>query len=330
MKVFCLTLLAITFSSLQTTPVSKHFHLTKLAPGIWAAIHNDNYGRAICNAGIIDLGDKTVIFDPFMTPEAAKDLKKVAKQLTSDDRLVVINSHFHNDHIRGNQVFSPEASIISTEWTRNKMVFSEPDEQQWEKTNAGPLAAAEREKLKTVTGREKEETILWLAYYEGILKSLPELKLTLPDITFSDSLWIHGKDRSIKLIEYKNGHTPSDIVLFLPEDRIAFMGDLFFVQRHPWLGDGDPEEWKKILQHLMTSPVDRFVPGHGPISGKEELQPLHDYITDVQSVVNEGFKTGLPDSVILKAQVPDKYSEWWFGRFYFYNVRSLVRRARKG
>jgi len=330
MKAPCLLVLAIALLSPQNAPVSKHFRLTKMAPGIWAAIHNDDYGRAICNAGIIDLGDKTIIFDPFMTPEAAKDLKKLAKQLTGDDRLLVVNSHFHNDHIRGNQVFAAEASIISTQWTRNKMVFSEPDEQQWEKENAGQLAAAERKKLKTVTGREKEETILWLAYYEGILKSLPELKLTLPDITFSDSLWIHGKDRSIRLIEFKNGHTPSDIGLFIPQDRIAFMGDLFFVQRHPWLGDGDPEEWKKILDYLLTTPIDTFVPGHGPIGGKKELQPLRDYISDVQTVVNEGFKTGLPDSVILKAHVPEKYSEWWFGRFYSYNVRSLVRRARKG
>ena len=131
-KYFILSLAAV-ISFMPTPPASKHFKLEQLAPGVWAAIQNDNYGHAICNAGIIDLGDKTVVFDPFMTPEAARDLKKVAVELTGRDVTLVINSHYHNDHIRGNQVFVPQANIISTEWTRNKMVPSEKEEQEWEK-----------------------------------------------------------------------------------------------------------------------------------------------------------------------------------------------------
>ena len=50
---------------------SGNFTIEELAPNVWVAIHNDNFGKAICNAGIIDLGNKTVIFDPFMTPSAA-------------------------------------------------------------------------------------------------------------------------------------------------------------------------------------------------------------------------------------------------------------------
>ena len=171
---------------------------------------------------------------------------------------------------------------------------------------------------------------MWIAYYEAIAESLPELRLTLPDITFSDSLWIHGKNRSLKLVEYKNGHTASDVVLIIPKARIAFMGDLFFVDRHPWLGDGDPQQWYQILQHFKESKdIDRFVPGHGPITGKNEFQILQDYIKDVHTMVQQGFNERLPDSVILKAQVPEKYADWWFGRFYFYDVRSLCRQMRK-
>jgi hypothetical protein len=63
-------------------PRSKHFKLEELAPGVWAAIHNDKYGHAICNAGIVDLGNNTVVLDPFITTEAARDLKKAAEHLT--------------------------------------------------------------------------------------------------------------------------------------------------------------------------------------------------------------------------------------------------------
>ena len=63
-------------------PSSPHFKIHQLAPGVWAAINNNLGGHAICNAGIIDLGNKTVVFDPFMNLDAAADLKKAAIQLT--------------------------------------------------------------------------------------------------------------------------------------------------------------------------------------------------------------------------------------------------------
>src|SRR5882724_3560786 len=190
MRKYLLIGLASAISFMPPPPVSKHFNLKQLAPGIWAAIQNDNYGHAICNAGIVDLGDKTVVFDPFMTPEAARDLKETAEYLTGRKVTLVIDSHYHNDHIRGNQVFVPGANIISTEWTRNIMAASEKEEQEWEKKNAAGRALAEKEKLKKAADSEKQDLIMWIGYYEGINKSLPELKITVPDIAFSDSLWI--------------------------------------------------------------------------------------------------------------------------------------------
>ena len=80
---------------------SENFTVQQLAPGVWAAIHNDQYGKAICNAGIVDLGDKTLVFDPFMTPQAAKELRLLAEELTNRPVTMVVNSHYHNDHIRG-------------------------------------------------------------------------------------------------------------------------------------------------------------------------------------------------------------------------------------
>src|SRR5262245_11988679 len=110
---------AIGFHEPQTA--AKHFSLQQLAPGVWAAIQNDKGGHAISNAGIIDLGNKTLVFDAFMNPDAATELKQTAEQLTKHPVSFVINSHYHDDHIRGNQVFVPGASIISTEWTKDEM-----------------------------------------------------------------------------------------------------------------------------------------------------------------------------------------------------------------
>ena len=53
-------------------PASPHFHLRKLSKGVYAAIAEKG-GAAICNAGIVDMGEGALVFDPFMAPEAAAD-----------------------------------------------------------------------------------------------------------------------------------------------------------------------------------------------------------------------------------------------------------------
>ena len=102
-------------------PDSKHFRLQQLADGVYAAIHIDG-GAAIGNAGIVDLGDRTLIFDSFFTPQAAEDLRTAAEALTGRPVNAVTNSHYHNEHIWGNQVFSSDTDIMSTVETHRLII----------------------------------------------------------------------------------------------------------------------------------------------------------------------------------------------------------------
>ena len=322
----CLLIILLFGFSFPPPKTSKHFTIHKLSEGVWAAINNDNYGHAICNAGIIDLGDKTVIFDPLMNIDAAADLKIIAKELTNREASLIINSHYHNDHIRGNQLFL-SASIISTSWTRKEMAISEPEELAWEKANAVKYAEMNRQKLKTATGKEKEELPLWIGYYEGMVINDPLIKTTLPNITFNDSLWIYGTKRNILLIEYKNGHTASDAVMILPKEGIAFMGDLLFEKRHPYLADGDPDSLKKHLDKIYAdTSLHQFVPGHGNISDRSVIKEMSQYITDVKQLVIDGIKKQLPDSIIKKSAVPLAYADWKYAQFFKYNLGFLLQK----
>jgi len=309
---------------------SKNFTLQQLAPGVWAAIQNDKGGHAISNAGIIDLGNKTLVFDAFMNPDAAGELKQTAEQLTKHPIAFVINSHYHDDHIRGNQVFVPSAAIISTEWTKNEMQKAEAEEQEWLRKNIGKSLEKAKQQLKTATGNQKEEAEMWLGYYEGTSRSLPILKTTLSDITFKDSLWIHGSKRSVLLIECKNCHTASDVVMILPQERIAFMGDVLFVNRHSWFGDGNSESLKEHLEDFYANPaLKQFIPGHGPVAGKESVQTLIGYINDLHQLAMEALQKYEPDSDFIKQDVPMQYKNWWFGRFYSDNLSAVYREAKK-
>lgn len=79
-------------------------------------------GAAISNSSLIDLGGKIIVFDTFLTPQAAGDLQQFVIDKYGRKPRIVINSHYHNDHIWGNQVFASEALIISSTRTRELRV----------------------------------------------------------------------------------------------------------------------------------------------------------------------------------------------------------------
>lgn len=314
----------------RKSKTSKNFTLQPLAKGVWAAINNDQYGRSICNAGIVDLGDKLLIFDAFMNPEAARELKDMAEEMTGKFVCMVVNSHFHSDHIRGNQVFSSEATIISTIFTRKEIERVEPEEQQWEEKHAAGLLQATKKRMSVASSFEKQELPHWIGYYEGMLESSRNPKMTLPNITFTDSLWVIGSERSVKLLECKNGHTKSDVILLIPGEGIAFMGDLLFTERHPWLSDGDPSSWQESLKMLYEDPLyTTYIPGHGPVGNKESLRQLYNYLQVMQEIT-QGATTDSLKLEVSQTPIPAPFQNWMFTRFYQPNLQYLVEKKSTG
>lgn len=96
---------------------SKHFTVEEVANGVWTTIHKQG-GSHICNSGIIDLGEETLVFDTGLCLESARDLKDTATRLTGKTPSIIVNSHLHNDHFYGNQVFEEAETITSKENVR--------------------------------------------------------------------------------------------------------------------------------------------------------------------------------------------------------------------
>jgi cyclase len=307
---------------------STNFTIQQLAPNVWVAIHNDFYGKAICNAGIIDLGDKTLVFDPFMTPSAAVELREIARKLTKKKVSYVINSHYHTDHIRGNQVFLPNATIIGTTITREQIEANEPDEQEWEKKHAPTLLQAVRKRMVNASEVDRDEMPYWIGYYEGIIESSDQLFTATPDYTFDDSLWLTGSKLNVKLVECRNGHTASDAVLLIPSLGIAFMGDLLCTDRHPWLSDGDVQGWQNSLRLFYEDTLyHTYLPGHGKVSEKPALKTLYEYLQDVQQLCNAA-QTDSAQAALFNQPIPLAYRSWYCGRFYQPNIQYLISIAR--
>jgi cyclase len=133
---------------------SKHFRLIELTAGVYAAIARDG-GAAHSNAGIVDLGDRTLVFDAMGTPKAATDLRAAAERLTGRPVTYFVNSHADHDHWLGKQVFSPDVIIISTRQTRVEIMTKGADyirRCQGNPAILGEQIRAREERLRSETG----------------------------------------------------------------------------------------------------------------------------------------------------------------------------------
>lgn len=304
---------------------SKHFELQQIADDVYAAFAVD-IGAADCNAGIINLGNLVVIFDTFQTPQAAQDLRRIATHLYGQTQRIVLNSHWHNDHFLGNQVFAEESQIISSSRTRQLILSNSLEEIEWYIDNAARQLTSYQTQLQTAPNEKREELRLRVCWFQGLVEALPHLSLCLPSITFDHHLTLHGTKSSAELIEFENGHTASDSVLYLPQARVVFMSDLLFTNFHPYLGDGDPQGLQAALRTLGKIEADQFVPGHGLLGTKDDLQKLINYIDycteTAKNLVSEG--PGYEEKV-AKLTLADHYQSWQIPSFFSANIRFLCK-----
>jgi cyclase len=317
----------------QTThelPASEHFDLIEVAAGAYAAIGTEG-GGAYSNAGIVDLGDQTLIFDTFQTVRAAQDLRAAAEHLTGRRATAVIISHAHGDHWMGNQVFADHAPIIATREIREQMSATAENIKQLQEdpSELNAMVQQNEVQLQAETDEGKRASLMALnARWRRMLEMLPTLELWLPNQTFDGKHVFHGTQRTAELLTMGKGHTSSDCYLVLPEERVAFVGDLAFFQSQPFMGYCDPEAWKAQLEGMERSDVETFVPGHGPVGTKANVALLREYITALEDMVSRIVARGGTVEDALQQPLPDPFDAWIStGRDLFEtNVRSSYQR----
>jgi glyoxylase-like metal-dependent hydrolase (beta-lactamase superfamily II) len=236
----------------------EHYRFEEIADRVVAAIATP-HGGGRGNAAIVRIDGGTVVFDTGMTPRAGEELRREAEQL--GPVAWVVNSHWHGDHVRGNQAFR-DVEIVSTSRTRELIATRAAEALARHRGfDFGPLLASVR------AGADRG--------LRELVSSLDDLELRLPTRTFEDRLeLVPGCD----LITLGGGHTESDGFLVLAERRVALTGDLLAVDMHPWIGDGDPHRWVEILRELETLDVDRFVPGHGRVATLEDVRAFREHL----------------------------------------------------
>jgi len=122
-------------------------------------------------------------------------------------------------------------------------------------------------------------------------------KARLPQVTYRDRLTIHLGGKEIQILYLGRGHTRGDSIMFVPQDRIAYVSELFFSDQFLYINDGYGLSWLKTLDAIQALPADILVPGHGPIpeDPKETRQGLHRFrqiLMDLRDAVQEEIARG--------------------------------------
>ncbi|WP_212566647.1 MULTISPECIES: MBL fold metallo-hydrolase [unclassified Mycobacterium] len=231
--------------------------ITEIADGVYAYLQLPG-GWCLSNSGIVVSPDGAVVIDTLATESRNRRLVAAVDGLAPGSHRTVVNTHFHGDHHFGNHLFGPQATIIAHERARTEM-----DE-------AG-LAL----------------TQLWPQVEWG------DVRVTLPSVTFTDRLRLHIGDRAAELIHFGPAHTTNDAVVWLPQDKILFAGDIVLSGATPFNLMGSVEGALRVIGELAQLGAETVVCGHGPLTGPEVFAQTTAYLTWIQQLAAEGSADGV-------------------------------------
>lgn len=173
----------------------------------------------------------------------------------------VINTHLHYDHTNGNEPLSKAGALIIAHDNVRKGMKSE-----------------------------------W-SHWAFDMKIPPYPEIALPVITFTDSMTIHFNDEEIHALYLGNAHTDGDTVVYFRKANAIHMGDLYFNGGYPFIDVPQGGSVNKIIEALsrILDKIDRdtkVIPGHGPLSNREELEGYRDMLVTIRDKILRLVKEG--------------------------------------
>ncbi|HXM40636.1 MAG TPA: MBL fold metallo-hydrolase [Bryobacteraceae bacterium] len=258
------------------------FRLQRIGNGVWAAIANDQ-GLAGGNAGFVIGDDGVAVIDTFQDPLPAKAMLDEIRKLTPLPIRFVVNTHYHLDHVNGNDVFAAAGATI----------VAHPGVRAWMRT----------ENIKMLDPPVTPE------------KKARVQSLTLPTVVYDSRIDLYLGSRRIS-VRYYPGHTGGDSVVWISDARVVFCGDMLWKDHVPNLIDATTKAWVESLGTMQRDYAPAtWVPGHGDVAGASDMVTFRKYLTDLRAAVQREQAAGKSGDGLAAALLPGlkaKYGKWGF------------------
>ena len=229
-----------------------------------------------CNHGFVTTSDGIVMID---SPHKPSDAMKLKAEIAKHGKLrYIINTEPHGDHWTGNAFF--DVPVIAHDGVRRRILETDMPEHVARVATFGP----EEQKL------------------------LEGYRPNAPIITFKNGMTLHVGNHTFQMI-HMPGHTAYQAAICIKEEGVTFTSDNIFHKCHTWLQEANPDLWLLALESLRKLPEETFVPGHGPLCGKDYLNEQSAFIVEWKAYVKNAIDRGMTKDEAIErlTDMTDRY-----------------------
>lgn len=221
----------------------------------------DDFG---CNVAVLHGHDGVLIVDSG-SPRNVERLKAAVKEISEESISLIINTHFHFDHVGGNEIIAKEANLIFAHKNTRTRMSSEWDVPEILRTK-------------------------W-----PVIPAYPEL--ALPKVCYNDSILIHFNGDKIQCIHVPQAHSDCDAIIYFQKANVIHTGDLYLSNGYPIIDIyhggtingliGAVDKVIKLCDENTT-----VIPGHGPLSNRAQLKDYHNMLITARDRIAKHIKDG--------------------------------------
>ena len=241
------------------------------------------------NTGIV-VGDNAVmVIDTQATPIMAQDVIRRIREVTDKPIKYVVLSHYHAVRVLGASAYAPE-HIVASQDTYDLIV---------ERGEADMKSEIER--------------------FPRLFRAVESVPgLTWPTLTFKGEMTLWLGKLEVKIMQLGRGHTKGDTVVWLPQERIMFSGDLVEYEATPYAGDAYFNDWPRTLEAIAALNPAKLVPGRGaslqtPEKVQAGLAATRTFVSELFASIKQGAQAGKDMRAIYRdayQQLKPKYGHW--------------------
>lgn len=235
------------------------------------------------NIGVCVGDDGVFMIDDQFAPLTAKIKSAIAK-LSSKKVRFVINTHWHYDHVGGNENMGEAGAVI----------------------------------VAHQNVRKRMSTDQFMEFFNKKVPTAP--KTALPVITFTRDITFHLNDEETRIFHAKEAHTDGDAIVFFEKSNVIHTGDIYFSGMYPFIdksSHGSVDGMIKAARHILDIIDDdtKVIPGHGPLSNKAELAVFVEMLVSLRAKMSAYISNGKTLEEIKQIGLSKDLDPKWGGGF---------------
>ena len=241
------------------------------------------------NTGIVVGDDAVMVIDTQATPVMAQDVIRRIRTVTDKPIRYVVLSHYHAVRVLGASGYAPEHVIAS------------------------------RDTYDLIVERGEADMKSEIERFPRLFRAVESVPgLTWPTIVFEKRMTLTMGKLRVEIMQLGRGHTKGDTVVWLPDDRVLFSGDLVEFDATPYTGDAYLQDWPATLDAIAALKPEKLVPGRGaalknPVEVKAGLDGTRAFVTEMFASVREGARAGKDLRTVYREtydRLKPKFGHW--------------------